>query len=159
MPRGCGSIIGNLSVFQGAPSESCTTHDGVIWWRHQMGTFSALLALCAGHSPVTGVTGEFPSQRPVTRSFAVFFDLCLNKRFSKQSRRWWFETPSCSLWRHLNHPTTLLVVLATLYSERQSALVSKVHVTVASHELDGVTQITGNSATGNGKENIKAPRY
>ena len=29
------------------------------WWRHQMETFSALLALCAGNSPVTG---EFPSQ-------------------------------------------------------------------------------------------------
>ena len=44
------------------------------WWRHQMDTFSALLALCAGNSPVTG---EFPSQRPVTRSFDVFFDLRL----------------------------------------------------------------------------------
>ena len=42
------------------------------------------------------VTGEFPSQRQVTRSF----DLHLNKRLSKQSRRWWFETPSRSLWRH-----------------------------------------------------------
>ena len=52
------------------------------WWRHQMEIFSALLALCAGNSPVTG---EFPSQRPVTRSFDVFFDLRLNKR-SKQSR-------------------------------------------------------------------------
>ena len=38
-----------------------------------METFSALLALCAGNSPVTG---EFPSQWPVTRSFDVFFDLC-----------------------------------------------------------------------------------
>ena len=41
------------------------------WWRHQMETFSALLALCAGNSPVSG---EFPAQRPVTRSFDVFFD-------------------------------------------------------------------------------------
>ena len=41
------------------------------WWRHQMETFSALLAICAGNSPVTG---EFPSQRPVTRSFDVFFE-------------------------------------------------------------------------------------
>ena len=40
------------------------------WWRHQMETFSALLALCAGNS---SVTGEFPSQRPVVRSFDVFF--------------------------------------------------------------------------------------
>ena len=69
------------------------------WWRHQMETFSALLAFCAGNSPVTG---EFPSQRAVTRSFDVFFDLRLNKRLSKQSWGWWSETPSRSLWRHRN---------------------------------------------------------
>ena len=69
------------------------------WWRHQMETFSALLALCAGNSLVTG---EFPTQRPVTLSFDVFFDLRLNKRLRKQSWGWWFETPSCSLWRHCN---------------------------------------------------------
>ena len=64
-----------------------------------METFSALLALFKGNSPVTG---EFPSQRPVTWSIDVFFDLRLNKRLSKQSWGWWFETPSCSLWRHCN---------------------------------------------------------
>ena len=64
------------------------------WWRHQMETFSALLALCAGNSPVTS---EFPSQWPVMRSFDVFFDLHLNNRLSKQSWGWWFETSSCSL--------------------------------------------------------------
>ena len=58
------------------------------WWCHQMETFSALLALCAGNSPVTG---EFPSQRPVTRSFDVFFDLRRTKRLSKQSWGCWFE--------------------------------------------------------------------
>ena len=42
-----------------------------------METFSALLAICAGNSPVTG---EFPAQRPVMWSFDVFFDLRLNKR-------------------------------------------------------------------------------
>ena len=36
------------------------------------GNISALLAICAGNSPVAG---EFPAQRPVTRSFDVFFDL------------------------------------------------------------------------------------
>ena len=61
------------------------------------GNISALLAPCAGNSPVTD---EFPSQRLVTRSFDVFFDLRLNKQLSKQSWGWWFETPSCSLWRH-----------------------------------------------------------
>ena len=64
-----------------------------------METFSALLALRAENSPVPG---EFTAQRPVTRSFDVFFDLCLNKRLSKQSWGWWFETQSGSLWRHCN---------------------------------------------------------
>ena len=45
---------------------------------------------------------EFPTQRPVTRSFDVFFDLRLNKRLSKQPWGWWFEMPSWSLWRHCN---------------------------------------------------------
>ena len=45
-----------------------------------METFSALLALCTGNSPVTG---EFPAQRPVTRNFDVFFDLRPNKQLSK----------------------------------------------------------------------------
>ena len=71
------------------------------WWRHQMETFSALLAFCAGNSPVPG---EFPSQRPVTRSFDIFFNLCLNKPLCKQSRRWWFQTPFRPLWRHRNVP-------------------------------------------------------
>ena len=61
-----------------------------------METFSALRALCAGNSTVTG---EFPAQRAVTWSF----DLHLNKwLLSKPSWGWWFETPSCSLWRHCN---------------------------------------------------------
>ena len=72
------------------------------WWRHQMEAFSALPALCAGNSPVTG---EFSAQRPVTQSFDVFFDLHLNKRLSKQSWGWWSETPSRSLWRHSNENT------------------------------------------------------
>ena len=46
--------------------------------------------------------GEFPAQRPVTRSFDVFVDLRLNKRLSKQPWGWWFEAPSWSLWRQCN---------------------------------------------------------
>ena len=69
------------------------------WWHHQMETFSALLVICAGNSPVPG---EFPTQRPVTRSFDVFFDLRPNKRLSKQWWGWWFETPPCPLWCHCN---------------------------------------------------------
>ena len=76
-----------------------TPQMGSTWWRHEMETFSALLAICAGNSPVPG---EFPAQRPVTRSFDVFFDLHLNKRLSKQSWGWWFETLSRPLWHHCN---------------------------------------------------------
>ena len=57
---------------------------------HQMETFSALLAICTGNSPVTG---EFPPQRPVTPSFDVFFDLRLNKRLSNSVVSVWF--PKC----------------------------------------------------------------
>ena len=60
-----------------------------------METFSAFLAICAGNSPGT-------AQRPVTRSFDVFFDPRLNQRLSKQPWGWWFETPSWSLWRQCN---------------------------------------------------------
>ena len=84
-----------------------TSFHKIPWWRHQMETFSALLALCAGNSPVTS---EFPAQRPVTWSFDVFFDLRLNQQLSKQWSLWWFEMPPRSLWRHCNafnqlHPT------------------------------------------------------
>ena len=47
-----------------------TPDHAMSWWRHEMETFSALLAICAGNSPVTC---EFLAQRPVTRSFDVFF--------------------------------------------------------------------------------------
>ena len=64
-----------------------------------METFPALQTLY--------VTGEFPSQRPATWSFGVFFDLRLNEPLSKQSKRRWFEMLSRSLWHHCNiSPTT-----------------------------------------------------
>ena len=71
------------------------------WWRHQMVAFSALLAICAGNSPATG---EFPAQRPVTRSFDVFFDLRLNEQLSKQ---WW----GWYLRRHRAHYDVRVMVL------------------------------------------------
>ena len=50
----------------------------IAWWRHQMETFSALLAPCVG-------IHRSPAQRPVTRSFDVFFDPGLNKCLSTQA--------------------------------------------------------------------------
>ena len=64
-----------------------------------METFSALLAICAGNSPVTS---EFPTQRPVTQSFDAFIHLRLNKQLSKQSWGWRFETLWPPLWRRCN---------------------------------------------------------
>ena len=81
-------------VLPGTPSNEFSS-----WWRHQMETFSVLLDICAGNSPVPS---EFPAQRPVTRSFDVFFDLRPNKWLSKQWWGRWFKTPSSPLWRHCN---------------------------------------------------------
>ena len=92
-----------------------------------MEAFSTLLALCAGDSPVTG---ESPSQRPVTWSFDVFFTLPLNKRLSKQSWGWWFEMPSCSSWSHCNG-----VFPFNQYDSINSTWLSKIKVTVPSKKL------------------------
>ena len=74
-------------------TESCNMyqgyHDDVIKWKHFPHNWAF-------------VRGEFPAQTPVTRSFDIFFDLRLNKRLSKQSWGWGFETLSRPLWRHCN---------------------------------------------------------
>ena len=72
-------------------------------------TFSTLLAICKGNSPVTG---EFPTQRPVTCSFDVFFDLRLDKQLNKQWWGWWLEIPSCPLWCHYNAKRQILQQMA-----------------------------------------------
>ena len=98
----------------------------VAWWRHQMETFSALLAICAGNSPLTG---EFPTQRPVTGSFDIFFDQRLNKRLSKQWWGWWFETPSRPVWRHSNGEQWFCIfLLNNTHLKSQSPLVSRLWV-------------------------------
>ena len=72
---------------------SLSVHDDVIKWNHFRVT------ICAGNSPVIG---ELPAQRPVTRSFDVFICAWINAWVNKQSRGWWFETPSRPLRRHCN---------------------------------------------------------
>ena len=75
---------------------SMLTHDNVIKWKHfpRHGPFARGIH--------RSVTGEFPSQKPVTQSYDIFLDLRLKKRLSNQSKLRWFETPSRSLWRHCN---------------------------------------------------------
>ena len=72
-----------------------SVHDDVIKWKYFPRYWT-----CAGNSPVTG---EVPSQKPVMRSFDVFFDLCMNKRLSKQ---WW----GWYLRRHRAHYEVIVMV-------------------------------------------------
>ena len=95
--------LGNNTVISSSPinihqnvKTTAPPNMNVIKWKHSSGY---LLALCAGSSPVTS---EIPSQRPVTRSVGVFFDLRLNKRLSKHSIHRRFETQSHPLCRHCN---------------------------------------------------------
>ena len=90
-------------------SQCLVTHS-FSWWRHQMETFFALLALWEENLRATGV--------PLTSVIDVdlwwfFFHLRLNKRFSKQSGGRWIETLSGSLWRHCN-------VCRAAYTRRQT---------------------------------------
>ena len=94
-------------VANGSRSKGSNTHHDVIKWE----TSSASLALCEGNPPVTD---GLPSQRPVTQSFGVFFDLRLNKSLAKQSRHRWFETSSRSLWRHCNATGIFLSIASFL---------------------------------------------
>ena len=105
---GCSPPTPNQEIWQGRKTGHRRMHLRLparkmvssTWWRHQIETFSVLLAFVRGihRWPVNS------AQRPVTRSFDVFFDLRLNERLSKQSLgwRWWFEMPSRPLWRHSN---------------------------------------------------------
>ena len=94
MSNGC-NATGACAALQ----DLCDYIHSKIMMTSSNGNIFALLAICAGNSPVTG---EFPVQRLVTRSFDVFFDLRLDIRLSKQSWDWWFETLSCPLWRQCN---------------------------------------------------------
>ena len=81
-------------------------------WQWFLRVISSLLMMTSSNGNIFRVTGplcgeftgpgEFPAQRPVTRSFDVFFVLHPNTRLSKQPWGWWFETLSWSLWRHCN---------------------------------------------------------
>ena len=86
-----------------------------LWWRHQMETFSSLLASCAGNSPIPS---EFPAQWPVTRSFDVFFGLLPRRRLSKQWWGWWFETPSRPLCRHCSATATKLKMIHFVFNQQ-----------------------------------------
>ena len=108
------------------------------WWRHQMETFSELLALFEGNPPVTG---GFPSPSPVTWSFDVFLDLRLNNRLSKQSWGWWFETPSRPLWRNCNVVDNMAKIWISRYAIFQAVLYFAEHMIASSN--GNIFRVTG----------------
>ena len=84
---------------------ACTCHWRIDVWKGNYTMASSNGDIFRVTGPLCGEftgPGEFPTQRPVTRSFDVFFDLRLNKLLNKQPWGWWFETPSSSLWRQCN---------------------------------------------------------
>ena len=97
--NGCRSVVGSYMLCCINPSKinirpkihNYWWRNLMSWWRHHIETFSVLLAICAAF-PRTKASGRVD----------VFFDLRLNKRLSKQSWGWWFETLSRPLWRHRN---------------------------------------------------------
>ena len=102
-----------------------------------------------GESPATG---EFPVQRPVTTSFDVFFDLFQNKRLRKQWWGWWFEKPSCPLWRHCDAEghfikTTLRI---TIFRSVHPYTFQYIHTRVSE-------QIDGHIALNNRYMNVNTP--
>ena len=111
------------------PRLTITCESGEFMMTQSNGNISALLALCADNSPVTC---EFPSQRPVTRSFDVFFDVRLNKQLSKQSWGWRFETPMRSFWRHCNVMNFFHLASRTLRPHKMVAVLQTSHSNVFS---------------------------
>ena len=117
-------------------------------WRHPKETFSTILVLWEGNPPLIG---GLPSQRPVTGSFDVFFDLRLNKWLNKQLKRRWFETPSRSWWRHYDDSSIIQFnLICQLRPLRQlltpkfyrSYLNPKIHLITISKSLeDSVTSM------------------
>ena len=92
-------------------SQNTRTHDDVIKWKH----FPRYWPFVRGiHRSLV----NSPHKWPVTWSFDVFFDLRLNKRLSKQSWGWWFETLSRPFWSHCNDGRLCQSVIGTLRSHR-----------------------------------------
>ena len=75
-------------------SKFLTRHDDVIKWKR----FPRYWPFVRGihRSPVNS------PHKGQWRGALIFSLICLNKRLSKQSWGWWFETLSCPLWRHRN---------------------------------------------------------
>ena len=117
-----------------------------------------------GNSPVTG---EFPAQRPVMRSFDVFVDLRLNKRLSKQSWGWWFETQKHPLLRHFIADKQIFVIPVNASSHRCTYAIcvagnnnyNDVIMSAMACKITSLTIVYSTVCSGADQINIKAPRH
>ena len=87
----------DICIFDKYPVTDCNSVGSNFSWNNSLEEFEAVLLhfmMTSSNGNIFRVTGplcgeftgpgEFTAQRPVTRNFDVFFDLRLNKRFSKQ---------------------------------------------------------------------------
>ena len=102
--RTCGVCSGSIQVFiyWFKWLWSCWRDPFQMWWCNIVIGTQGLYPGLTIENTIQPVTGEFPTQMPVTRGFDVYFDLLLNKQLSKQSWGWCFEMPSCPLWCQCN---------------------------------------------------------
>ena len=93
------------------PFENGSCHPIAMSVRPMMTSSNGDIFRVTGHlcGEFTG-PGDFLTQRPVTWSFDVFFDLRPYKRLCKQWWGWWFETPSSPLWRHRNASACVVLI-------------------------------------------------
>ena len=111
-----------------------------------METYSALLAICVGNSPVTG---EFPTQRPVTRIFDVFFDLRLIKS-------WENNREAGDLRRHHVHYDVTVMLVHPCGSKNVQTATTEINVVViigvcVCSKLDMVVRLRDHSVYGLGQ--------
>ena len=106
---------------------------GLVWgYRPLVALIKGLCIMTSSNGNIFRVTGHLcgkftgsrwiPTQRPVTRIFDVYFDLRPNKRLSKQSWGWWFETVSPPLWRHRNGYGKCVYVTTSSCADRKPSL-------------------------------------
>ena len=102
------------------------------WWRHQMETFSSLLAICAGNSPVPG---EFHTQRPVTRGFVVSL-ICringwVNNSEAGDLRRHRAHYDVTVMTRFMTPARCTLSVISIIFLDIEGAYIQVVHFSIA----------------------------
>ena len=98
----------------------CWIHDDVIKWGH-------FPRYCPFVREIHRSPVKSPHKGQWRGALMVFFVLRLNKRLSKQSWGWWFETPLRSLWRHCIESLWRFTYTINAYSCRSNMLLQLIH--------------------------------